>query len=245
MENNQENNQKKGSTAVLPIIMVLLVLLAGVGGWYLGNTWLKTDESKEEIENEEEENEVVKYLETDSALVRNLVSNYPSNYIEGIVVADMSNESKQWAVLGYLNSPTIITEEQFQDTNRLLFGPDSVLENKDILASENDALYEYNQETQYYTRQDISGYGSPISASELIRNIVEAKVEGDQLVVTVRIGYKYINEEGNFAYRDTEGNEFTELNDVLDNEQLTKFEHRYSYDEENMNYYLTEVVKVN
>ncbi len=262
MENNiQENKPKKGSSAVLPIIMILLVLLAGVGGWYLGETWLKTEEKIEDTlddSNDENKSTTINIGELEQLVQKYEFSSYLEASSVNTVTSDIYTEIGvnkdiiDMIVLMNLSFKETITLEEYKETLRELFGIEvaNSYEPSDI---DYDATrkypYDENSETfTYVPTGGLGGAGFPIQQ----RKVYEVTKEDNMLKVRVAVGVCSLDETGttydkNCSNLDFEkvGNESGWFN--LDNhyDQLTKFEYVFEKEEETDSYYFKDITKLN
>ncbi len=257
MEEFYKNKPEPRKSKVGIIISLVLGLIIGAVGTYAYVEFLLPSEEKE-VEVEEENITKVEEVElkTDSILVKNLVEQYMITYYseetqipfwygqDELLTSNLSTEEKQMLILSQLATNTnVIDADQFQEINRLLFGENSNVPNQNITMG-NMLLFTYNEEQAFYMKNPDATFGI-INAVGLERKIISAVEKDEKLVITVAVGKSMPNEDDTErVYTKLDNTELDDFNLETDYDKLDKFEQHYSYDEENKNYYLEKIVKV-
>lgn len=252
-------------------IVIVILLLAAIGcAGYIGYDKLYL-ERQDQQENQEEQNQpeetTTEEINADSTFVEDLVGRYDYYFISDTNLEDMlyTNDTttpseltedfiKQTATYAYYAIPRGLstawqqtysfTSDALKEQVRKLYGPEVTI--VDGTFDMDCGTYNYDSNTNAYTRVEGSGCGGT-NTTYLSREIVSATQEENQIMIEVAV-----------ARVDVGNNIILNMNDeaieglIAENfdistalEQVDHFIYQFNFDEENHNYYLTTISKVN
>lgn len=251
------------------VIVILLLAVIGCAG-YIGYDKLYL-ERQDQQENKEETNQPeetqTEEINTDSTFVEDLVGRYDYYFISDTNLENMlyTNDTttpteltedfiKQTATYAYYAIPRGLsgtwqqtynfTSDDLKEQVRKLYGPEVTI--TDSSFDMDCGTYEYNAENNTYTRNEGSGCGGT-NSTYLTREVVSATKEENQIMIEVAVARVDVGNNIILNMNDEAIEELTAENFDISTalEQVDHFIYQFNYDEENHNYYLATISKVN
>lgn len=259
------NNKKGPNKFVIIILMILCLLLGSVTTYFVMNQYTKTTSSKKTTSTKVVKKEDNEEISPDSIYIKSLISDYDyitsTNALEiydKLYSSDKTNikdidedylKALAFRKIESITSKKEISEEEFNDSLKLLFGDQVSYENKDFSIDKGCYSAEYNKDDMTYTIKE-GECGSSYTKS-IQRKIVKASKTNDKLEVSVAVAILdtdtnkvYTNYKDNTLTDEVEG--VTEKDFSIDKNytKLNQYKYTFKYDRENMYYYLTSIEKI-